>query len=153
MVRENFPWPNLAFLDTPGYSGQSQVGGRTDASIAAAQLNSAHVMVWVVNAKQGTLPETDINFLARLDASIPKLVVLSRADQLNDSDRAAVVERIASTLATRKSTFMKSSIAILSGPVVAGAATGGVGAAAGAGGAAGTAGTTASACLSVIGVS
>lgn len=101
VVRENFPWPNLAFLDTPGYSGQSQVGGRTDASIAAAQLNSAHVMVWVVNAKQGTLPETDIDFLARLDASIPKLVVLSRADQLNDRDRAAVVERIASTLATR----------------------------------------------------
>lgn len=101
VVRREFPWGNLAFIDTPGYSGQRSGGGRTDASVSAAQLNSAHAIVWVVNLKQGVLPESDIAFLARLDPAIPKLIVASRADQLNDSDRAAVMQRIADTLAER----------------------------------------------------
>ena len=101
VVRKEFPWHNLAFIDTPGYSGQTHGGGRTDASIAAAQLNSAHALVWVVNAKQGVIPETDIDFLAKLDPSIPRLIVVSRADQLNESDLQAIVERIRITLAER----------------------------------------------------
>lgn len=101
VVRKDFPWHNLAFIDTPGYSGQTQAGGRTDASIAAAQLGSAHAFIWVVSAKQGTLPESDIDFLAKLDPSIPRLVVVSRADQVNESDLAAITQRIASTLAER----------------------------------------------------
>ncbi len=101
VVRKDFPWHNLAFIDTPGYSGQTQAGGRTDASIAAAQLGSAHAFIWVVSAKQGTLPESDIDFLAKLDPIIPRLVVVSRADQVNESDLAAITQRIASTLAER----------------------------------------------------
>lgn len=101
VVRKNFPWRNLAFIDTPGYSGQTQAGGRTDASIAAAQLGSAHAFIWVVSAKQGTLPESDIDFLAKLDPSIPRLVVVSRADQVNERDLATITQRIASTLAER----------------------------------------------------
>lgn len=101
VVRKDFPWDNLAFIDTPGYSGQTQAGGRTDASIASAQLSSAHAFIWVVSAKQGTLPESDIDFLAKLDPSIPRLVVVSRADQVNEGDLAAITQRIASTLAER----------------------------------------------------
>lgn len=101
VVRQDFPWHNLAFIDTPGYSGQTQAVGRTDASIAAAQLGSAHAFIWVVSAKQGTLPESDIDFLAKLDPSIPRLVVVSRADQVNENDLAAITQRIASTLAER----------------------------------------------------
>ena len=101
VVRREFPWRNLAFIDTPGYSGQRSGGGRTDASVSAAQLNSAHAIVWVVNLKQGVLPESDIAFLSRLDPAIPKLIVASRADQLAEADRAAVLQRIADTLAAR----------------------------------------------------
>lgn len=101
VVRKEFPWSNLAFIDTPGYSGQTHLGGRTDANIAATQLNSAHALVWVVSAKQGVIPETDIDFLAKLDPNIPRLIVVSRADQINESDLQAIVERIRTTLAER----------------------------------------------------
>lgn len=101
VVRRDFRWRNLAFIDTPGYSGQSRPGGRTDASIAAAQLNSAHALIWVVNIKQGVMPETDLDFLAKVDPAIPKLVLVTRADQVNEADRDAIVARIAATLAER----------------------------------------------------
>lgn len=101
VVRKEFTWHNLAFIDTPGYSGQTRVGGRTDASISATQLNSAHALVWVVSAKQGVIPETDLDFIARLDPNIPRLIVVSRADQVNESDLQAIIERIRTTLAER----------------------------------------------------
>lgn len=101
IARNNFPWPNLAFIDTPGYTGDSLIGARTDASIAAAQLNSAHAIIWVVNAKQGVIPESDLEFLAQLDPGIPKLIVISRADQVNDADRDAITARMTATLTER----------------------------------------------------
>lgn len=99
ITRVDFPWANLAFIDTPGYSGRAIAGDRTDADVAAAQLSGAHAIVWVVSIKQGNLTEADLAFLARLDANIPRIVVASHADQLSDTDRAAVIQRIADTLA------------------------------------------------------
>lgn len=101
VTRCDFPWANLAFIDTPGYTGRATAGDRTDANVAAAQLAGAHAIVWVVSIKQGDLSEDDLAFLARLDPSIPRLVVASRADQVPDADRAAVVKRMRETLAAR----------------------------------------------------
>jgi len=95
VTRRDFPWANLAFIDTPGYTD------RTDADLAAAQLAGAHAIVWVASIKQGNLSEEDLTFLARLDPDIPRIVVASHADQLTDSDRTAVIERMRDTLAAR----------------------------------------------------
>ena len=101
ITRRDFPWANLAFIDTPGYSGRAIAGDRTDADVAAAQLSGAHAIVWVVSIKQGNLTEEDLAFLARLDPDIPRIVVASHADQLTEEDRAAVIARMADTLAAR----------------------------------------------------
>lgn len=101
VTRRDFPWANLAFIDTPGYTGRATAGDRTDADLAAAQLAGAHAIIWVASVKQGNLSEEDLAFLARLDPGIPRLVVASHADQVTDSDRAAVVERMCDTLAAR----------------------------------------------------
>jgi len=101
ITRRDFPWANLAFIDTPGYSGRAVAGDRTDADVAAAQLGGAHAIVWVVSIKQGDLTEEDLAFLARLDPDIPRIVVASHADQLTAEDRAAVIDRMAATLAAR----------------------------------------------------
>lgn len=101
VVRKDFPWENIAFIDTPGYSGQSRTGERTDAKIAAAQLDSAHAVVWVVNVKQGVIPETDLEFLAKLNPAIPRLILVTRADQVNEDDLNAIVSRIQTTLLDR----------------------------------------------------
>ena len=101
VTRRDFPWANLAFIDTPGYTGRATGGDRTDADLAATQLGGAHAIVWVASIKQGNLSEEDLVFLARLDSDIPRVVVASHADQLTESDRTAVVERMRDTLAAR----------------------------------------------------
>lgn len=101
ITRRDFPWANLAFIDTPGYSGRAMAGDRTDADIAAAQLSGAHAFVWVASIKQGNLSEEDLAFLARIDPDIPRMVVASHADQVTESDRDAVIERMKETLAAR----------------------------------------------------
>lgn len=101
VTQRDFPWANLAFIDTPGYTGRTDGNERTDADLAEAQLSSAHAIVWVTPIKQGNLTEEDLTFLARIDPDIPRIVVASHADQLADSDRSAVVERMTATLAAR----------------------------------------------------
>jgi GTP-binding protein EngB required for normal cell division len=101
VTRRDFPWANLAFIDTPGYTGRATAGDRTDADLAAAQLAGAHAIVWIVSVKQGNLTDEDLAFLARLDPEIPRIVVASHADQVSEEDRSAVVKRMTETLATR----------------------------------------------------
>ncbi len=101
ITRRDFPWDKLAFIDTPGYTGRAMAGDRTDADLAATQLSGAHAIVWVASIKQGDLTEEDLAFLARLDPDIPRIIVASHADQITDSDRAAVVKRMCETLAAR----------------------------------------------------
>jgi GTP-binding protein EngB required for normal cell division len=101
ITRRDFPWANLAFVDTPGYSGRAIAGDRTDADVALAQLSGAHAIVWVVSIKQGNLTEEDLAFLARLDPAIPRIVVASHADKLTEKDCTAVIARMADTLAAR----------------------------------------------------
>jgi GTP-binding protein EngB required for normal cell division len=101
ITRQDFPWSNLALIDTPGYTGRTSAGDRTDADLAAAQLAGAHAIVWVASIKQGNLSEEDLAFLARLDPGIPRVVVASHADLVPDSDRVAVIERMRDTLTAR----------------------------------------------------
>lgn len=95
-----FKWQNLAVLDTPGYSkpAQGKDSERTDAQIAQEQLNAAHVIVWVVSAAAGGISENELNFLKCLNADIPKLIVISRADSKSESDVADIQALIEHTL-------------------------------------------------------
>lgn len=103
ITRADFPWLNLALVDTPGYSKpeQDSYSTRTDENLARAQLNAAQAIVWVVSAKAGCITEDDLNFLASLNRTIPRLVVVSRADSLPAADIYAIVEGIRRTLAER----------------------------------------------------
>ena len=96
----SFGWQHLALLDTPGYSKptQEQLHERTDADIAYEQLNSADCIVWVVSAAAGVISEDELAFLARLDADIPKLVVLNRADSKPAQDLADIQALVQRTL-------------------------------------------------------
>ncbi len=99
--RGSFPWAHLALIDTPGYSAAAKAGERTDSELALAQLSSAHAVVWTVPLKQGEIPETDLQFLARLDPETPLMVVATRADQLDQADVPSIVKRMAQTLSGR----------------------------------------------------
>jgi len=103
ITRADFTWPNLALIDTPGYSKpeQDSYSARTDENLARAQLNAAQAIVWVVSAKAGGVTEDDLNFLTTLNREIPKLIVLSRADSLPADDIPAIVDGLRRTLAER----------------------------------------------------
>ncbi|MCX7129853.1 MAG: hypothetical protein NTU42_18240, partial [Aeromonas sp.] len=102
IAHPSLPWGNLALLDTPGYSKADQAGSeRTDANLARTQLNSAQFIVWLIPADKGTITEEDIAFLAGLDRTIPKLIVLSRADKHPAEEIDKIVALVRDTLAKR----------------------------------------------------
>lgn len=99
----DFAWKNIALLDTPGYSkpDSEQWSERTDESVARSQLNLSNFIIWVVSATQGTISEDDLKFLATLNADIPKLIVVSRADAKTPEDVAKIVALVKQTTAER----------------------------------------------------
>ncbi|VEG12303.1 dynamin family protein [Moraxella cuniculi] len=78
-----FPWQNLALLDTPGYTKPDEAlnNQRTDEDIARLQLNAANFIIWLVSAEDGVIKEDDLAFLSGLNATIPKLVLINKADK------------------------------------------------------------------------
>ncbi|WP_180022249.1 dynamin family protein [Acinetobacter sp. YH16044] len=93
-------WPNLAFLDTPGYSNHEDIEqGLCDAHIAKVQLNDAQCLIWLVSADQGVISQSDINFLKTIRSDIPKLIVMSRADKKSPEDLTEIKKLTQYTLA------------------------------------------------------
>ncbi len=108
IARADFPWETLALIDTPGYTKHEDQahGARTDEQIARTQLNAAQAIVWVIDARQGGITEDDLKFLASLQADIPRLIAVSRADQKTAEDMAAIVAAIKKTLSGRNVAFV-----------------------------------------------
>lgn len=93
-------WPNLAFLDTPGYSNHENIEqGLCDAHIAKVQLNDAQCLIWLVSADQGVISQSDIDFLTTIRSDIPKLIVISRADKKSPEDLTEIKKLTQYTLA------------------------------------------------------
>ena len=108
ITRTDFPWHDLALIDTPGYTkheDQAQ-SARTDEHIARTQLNAAQAIVWVIDSRKGCITEDDLRFLATVQADIPRLIVVSRADQKPAEDMSAIVQGIKTTLSERNLPFM-----------------------------------------------
>jgi hypothetical protein len=103
VTRANFPWPRLAFADTPGYTRPDDASGsaRTDERLARTQLNAAQAIVWVVSAENGGINESDLQFLASLQSDIPRLVIVTRADKKTPQDMDDIVRGIRRTLTER----------------------------------------------------
>ena len=98
-----FKWQNLALLDTPGYTKpeDNDHSARTDESVARSQLNAAQFIVWLVSAEDGTIKEDDLQFLASLNADIPRLVLINKSDTKTPDDVANIVALVKKTLADR----------------------------------------------------
>lgn len=100
LVFKKFPFSRIALVDTPGYSKPDDTDTRklSDEAVARAMLNTMDYVLWFVSAESGGLSENDLNFLQSLNASIPKLVLISRADKRRPEDVAAIVSLIRKTL-------------------------------------------------------
>lgn len=100
-------YPNIAFLDTPGYSkpDAQSYSAKTDEQIARRQLNTANYILWFVPAEHGTIRNEDVEFLQSLQADIPKLIILSKADKVIPEDLAATKTHINDVLRMKNISF------------------------------------------------
>lgn len=74
-------WNNLVLMDTPGYDKpEGETQSLTDEEIARQHLRQADHVVWLVNARNGTLRGDDIRFLRSVQHKRPVYFVLTQAD-------------------------------------------------------------------------
>ncbi|WP_444225066.1 dynamin family protein [Dialister succinatiphilus] len=101
-------YEHIAFLDTPGYSKPEMetYSARTDEQIAREQLNHSHFILWFVNG--ALITAQDIHFLKGLDSSIPKAVILNKADKVLTHG----LDEYKSVIAGIKEELMKNGIAV-----------------------------------------
>jgi len=93
--RAEFKYPNLIFLDTPGYSKTDNIANseqNTDENIARAHLRTADYLIWLVDNQNGTVPQPDIEFLKSLELQQPVLVVMSKADKKPESEINKIIK-------------------------------------------------------------
>ena len=99
-------WPNIAFLDTPGYSkpkeniddevaSEGTDAGNTDEEKARENLSAADYLIWVVSAKDGTFQQPGIVFLRdKVQWTKPLYLLINKVDQIEPSERKRVCEQI-----------------------------------------------------------
>lgn len=96
---ENFKWQHLTFLDTPGYSkADSPHQSRTDEKIALEQLIQVDHLVWLVSAKNGTIREDDLKFLAQVGVQKPVFIVVTQSDLVTSKELPSILESIKASL-------------------------------------------------------
>ena len=78
----DFTYPNVAILDTPGYSksDDDKKSEYSDASVAKEQLKASDYLIWLVDSVQGVITEKDIEFISSLNMSNKILFVFTKAD-------------------------------------------------------------------------
>ena len=99
-------WPNIAFLDTPGYSkpkeniddeaaAEGTDAGNTDEEKARENLSAADYLIWVVSAKDGTFQQPGIDFLRdKVQWKKPLYLLINKVDQIAPDDREQVCRQI-----------------------------------------------------------
>ena len=93
-------FPNIALLDTPGYTGESSNSSleEDDKNMAIEGIKGADYVIWVIDITNGTIKEDDIRFLEDYAYDKPKIIVLNKADLLPKSRAEEVYNNVKSTL-------------------------------------------------------
>ena len=104
---DEFPYTNVAILDTPGYSkadtGKNNDG--TDADLAREQLRSVDYLIWLVDSTQGVMSDSDFNFISSLNLSTEILVVFTKADTDTKENLQKKIDHAKKTLSDRNKKY------------------------------------------------
>lgn len=95
-----FTYPNIAILDTPGYSKSDVNKGEdsTDAEMARKQLQSIDYLIWLVDSVQGVITQRDIEFISTLNVEEPILFVFTKASLDTEDNIKSKIEQAKKTL-------------------------------------------------------
>lgn len=100
IINQNSPYKNLAFLDTPGYNKADFVKNfdfkltSSDKLIAYNHLKHIDFLIWLVDIDNGTIKEDDLDFIEKLDISVPILIVMNKIDKKMDRDIESIINMI-----------------------------------------------------------
>ncbi len=104
--RKDFKYPQLTFLDTPGYS-KSDIGSvASDKNIAREHLRNTDYLIWLVDCQNGTIPVTDIKFIQQLELESPVLYVISKAEKKTKIDINNIINKAKTDLKQNDMAFI-----------------------------------------------
>jgi len=88
-----FRYRHIALLDTPGYNKADSgvVQSVSDAEKAYRQLKNVDYLIWLVDFENGVIQQPDIDFMRKIKARKPMLVVFNKADKIPDQHREEIV--------------------------------------------------------------
>ena len=96
----NFTYPNIAILDTPGYSksDMSKKDDNKDKGMAQRQLNTVDYLIWLVDSDNGGIKEGDIEIISSLNVNSDILVVFTKASLKTKDQLKQIVQGAKNTL-------------------------------------------------------
>ena len=98
-------YPNVALVDTPGYTDPDEGDGATsDEEISLRAVWQSRFLTWLVDCEKGTLPEQDVGIIkkflqqqAEASASNSIYLILNKADKKPEDQRANILAHVAET--------------------------------------------------------
>lgn len=88
---------DLCLIDTPGYNPANFGTKTADNKTAHKFAKQSDALIWVVSAEQGTLPQSDLDFINDIknNGFLGKLyIVINKADLKSESDRKIILEEV-----------------------------------------------------------
>lgn len=88
LTSEKMPFTNLAFLDTPGYTGDvdDDPSDKSDIALARESLVGSDALIWCVDVENGDIRENDLQFLESLNFPKEIIIIITKADLKLPSD-------------------------------------------------------------------
>lgn len=80
-------------LDTPGYNKADvdTSDSLTDQILAEEQLKSVDYLIWVIDINNGTITQSDADFIRRVEQGKKILLILNKADKVTEKEREEIV--------------------------------------------------------------
>ena len=91
-------YPNVALVDTPGYTNPEEADGATsDEGVALRAVKQTHFLIWLVDCEKGTLPEQDVDLIKGIMHEREIYLVLNKADKKRERERGGILKHVVET--------------------------------------------------------
>ena len=102
VVETPFDFKNICFIDTPGYDPANTIGDfmEKDKTTSKEILEKSNIIFWLVGVdSNGTIPQSDIDFLENLHLENKKLyIIANKADLKSKDDIENILDEFMETL-------------------------------------------------------
>ncbi len=94
---------HIVFMDTPGYTKTLSDTLSSGEQKLIQRINSSNYILWFADININTMgiSDADIRILKKTDPSVPKLVIISKADAYNTRDLPEIIEKTRKILNAR----------------------------------------------------